>query len=92
MSKVDGLLGFSIGLGVGAGVALLLAPNSGARTQALIRRKIRKGQKYFQDQTAGLRDSAAGLFEQGKEQVARHRVGLDQALDAGARAYKKSIA
>ena len=70
---------FPLGFGIGTGSGLLLAP-LWRKTQKLIARKIRKSTDYFQDQASGLRDSAADLLEKGKEQVARHRQGLEQRL------------
>ncbi|HSP66233.1 MAG TPA: YtxH domain-containing protein [Bryobacteraceae bacterium] len=83
--KKDYLIGLSLGLGVGAALGLLLAPRSGEKTQKLIARKIRKSTDYFQDQASGLRDSATDLLEKGKEQIARHRQGIE-------RAYKQAMA
>lgn len=79
------MIGFSLGLGVGAAMALLYAPRSGAKTQKLLARKIRKSTDYFQDQASGLRSSAADLMEKGKEQVIRHRQELEHA-------YKRAMA
>jgi len=81
----DCLIGFSMGLGVGAALGILLAPRSGEKTQRMIARKIRKSTDYFQDQASGLRDSAAELVEKGKEEVARHRQAFEHA-------YKRAMA
>jgi len=75
----DCLIGFSIGIGVGAALGILLAPRSGEKTQKMIARKLRKGTDYFQDQASGLRDSAADLVEKGKEQMARQRQAFEHA-------------
>jgi gas vesicle protein len=88
----DCLIGFAVGVGVGTGLGLLLAPRSGARTQALIARKVRKSKSYFQAQVSGLRSSANDLLDKGKEQVSRHREGLEKAFDAGRHAYKNVMA
>ena len=81
----DCLIGFSLGIGVGAALGILLAPRSGAKTQKMIARKLRKSTDYFQDQASGLRDSAADLVEKGKEQVARHQKAFEHA-------YKRAMA
>jgi len=81
----DCLIGFSLGIGIGAALGILLAPRSGEKTQKMIGRKIRKSTDYFQDQASGLRDSAADLVEKGKEQVARHRQAFEHA-------YKRALA
>ena len=79
------LIGFSLGIGVGAALGILLTPQSGVKTQRMIARKLRKSTDYFQDQASGLRDSATDLLEKGKEQIARQRQGLE-------RAYKQAMA
>jgi gas vesicle protein len=81
----DCLIGFSLGIGVGAALGILLAPQSGEKTQKMIARKLRKSTDYFQDQASGLRDSAADLVEKGKEQVARQRQAFEHA-------YKRAMA
>jgi gas vesicle protein len=63
------LIGFSLGIGVGAALGILLTPQSGVKTQRMIARKLRKSTDYFQDQASGLRDSAADLVEKGKVQL-----------------------
>jgi gas vesicle protein len=75
----DCLIGFALGMGVGAALGILLAPRAGAKTQKMIARKFRKSTDYFQDQASGLRDSAADLVEKGKEEVARHRQAFEHA-------------
>jgi len=79
------LIGFSLGIGVGAALGILLTPQSGVKTQRMIARKLRKSTDYFQDQASGLRDSAVDLVEKGKEQVAHHRQAFEHA-------YKRVIA
>jgi len=84
-------VGFSVGFGLGLGLAILLAPAAGEDTQKLLARKVRKGKEYVQGQASDLRDQAAEIIEQGKQEVTRQRQGFEQAFDAGRKAYEKAI-
>ena len=84
-------LGFSLGFGIGIGLALLYAPQSGEGTQKMLARKARKSKEYVKGQASILRDQALELLEQGKQEVARQREGLERALDAGKKTYVKSV-
>ena len=59
---------FLLGLGLGAGLALLFAPQSGEDTRAAVRRRVR-----------ALRDVAEEQFEEAREAMAD---GLDRAAHA----------
>ena len=82
---------FMCGLGVGTAVALLFAPYSGAKMQRLVSRKAHKARKQLNDLAGDARGSAIDLLEKGKREIARQRQGLEQAVEAGTRAYKESI-
>ena len=84
-------LGFSAGFGIGIGLALLFAPQSGDDTKKLLARKTRKAKEYVASQASTLREQAADLLEQGKQEMSRHREGFEQALDAGKKIYKESL-
>jgi gas vesicle protein len=64
---VRGLLCFLAGMGVGAVVALLFAPQSGKETRRLIAKKAEKSREYFEDIADDLRDRGRDLYERGKE-------------------------
>jgi gas vesicle protein len=87
----DCTLRFLSGLGVGAGIALLLAPKSGDETRSLIANKTREGTDQLKHQATVLYDSAADVIEKGREEVARHKEGLKHAVEVGKQAYHESI-
>ena len=82
---------FMWGLGVGAAVAVLFAPQSGARTQALISKKARRVRENLDNLAADAQNSAIDLLEKGRKEAARQRQGLENAVEAGTRAYKESV-
>ncbi len=80
-----------IGLGLGAGIALLFAPKTGDRTRLLIARRTRKGANYLKRQATDLRNSATDLIGKGQEEMARHAEGLKRAVEIGKRTYRESV-
>ncbi len=77
--RSDSLIAFLLGAAVGAGVALLLAPQSGAETRKQIAEKTRKLGDELDHRVQGV-----------KEEV-KHRSGdLKQALSAGKDAYDRA--
>ncbi len=69
----ESVLSFVIGVAVGAGVALLVAPQSGRRTRRQIARKAEDAQAY-------LEDLGEELMERGRELVDRARSGVEQKI------------
>ncbi|MEJ2010114.1 MAG: YtxH domain-containing protein [Acidobacteriota bacterium] len=61
-----GLGMLTAGLGVGAAMGLLYAPNSGRRTRKMISRAAEDGADYVADRTREIRKQAEDAFERGK--------------------------
>lgn len=83
------LMSFLLGGIVGAGLALLLAPQSGEET----RKKIREFADDVKDKTTGLVDQAkhkvTDIVEEGKGLYDEKKSILKAAVDAGKEAYEK---
>jgi len=83
------LLSFILGGIVGAGIALLLAPQSGKET----REKIKGLAEDVKDKATGyarqVKDRVASTVEQGKEFFEEKKSLLTTAIDAGKEAYEK---
>lgn len=83
------LLTFLFGGIVGAGLALLLAPQSGSET----RRKIKDFADDVKDKSAGYYDQAkdkvSSVVDQGKGTYEEKKSLLKSAIDAGKEAYSK---
>jgi gas vesicle protein len=62
-----GLMWFLVGAAVGATVALLYAPQSGADTRRLIVRKTEEGREVIADSGKDILDRGKDLFEKGRE-------------------------
>lgn len=83
------LMSFLLGGMVGAGLALLLAPQSGEET----RKKIKEFADEVKDKTTGLVDQTkhkvTDLVDEGKEMIEEKKSIFKAAVDAGKDAYEK---
>ncbi len=83
-------LGFFLaGMGIGAVLALLFAPQSGKETRDLITQKAGEGREYVSGRSKELRQQAEDLVDRGKERLAREREKVNSALEAGKQAYRE---
>lgn len=76
---------FLWGLVVGAGIALLFAPRSGAETQEEIRARVRRVRDGVEDRVTGARDSVT-------DAVTRTRDRIQDGFDSGFRAARDARA
>lgn len=70
---------FLLGAAIGAGLALLLAPRSGAETRADIRRRARKARDAAQRVATGVTDSVTDTFHDARRRVEEQ---IDNAREA----------
>lgn len=92
MSENNGAsnLGFFLaGLGVGAVLALLFAPQSGKETRDLIAQRANEGRDFMASKTKELRSQAEDLVEKGKERIAKEKDRVSGAYDAARQAYRE---
>ncbi len=80
--NADHTLGFLLGLGVGAGCALLFAPKAGADTRSMIDKKAKEGSAYLKQQAEDLSDAAANIIREGRKEAARAEKSLVDAVHA----------
>ena len=86
-------LGFFLaGLGLGAIVALLLAPKSGKEAREFLAGKAEEGRDYMKSKAEDLRRQAEGAVEKGKDIVSKQKELLSAALEAGKQAYEEEKA
>ena len=82
VKRGGGIAPFLIGLAVGAGLALLYAPQSGAETRRIIRRKARHAADSARMAGEDLADEVRDRVEHTKRRV---QEGLDEAREAVSR-------
>lgn len=92
MSENNGAsnLGFFLaGLGIGAILALLFAPQSGKETRDLIARKADESKDFVSEKGRELRQQAEELVEKGKERFQSVKERSAAAVEAARQAYRE---
>jgi gas vesicle protein len=96
----DKFLFFLAGAGIGAVVALLLAPKSGRETRELIARtatdsrdfitnKVNEGKQAVEEKGRKIGDDFNSFLDKSKEAVQRQKEQLTAAFEAGKAAYRE---
>ena len=91
---------FLAGAGIGAVVALLLAPKSGRETRELITRKatdsrdfvtnkVTEGRQIVEEKSRKMSDDFTTFLDKSKEAVQRQKEQLGAAFEAGKAAYRE---
>lgn len=80
---------FLAGLGIGALVGVLFAPQTGEDTRKYLSQKADEGRQYAQRRARELRERAEDMVDRGKDAVDRQRESLSAAYDAGKDAYQR---
>jgi gas vesicle protein len=83
---------FVAGIGLGAAVALLLAPQSGKQTRKLIVNKAEKGKDFVAAKGRDIRSKSDDLVEQGKDLASKQKERLADAIQSGAQAARDTFA
>ena len=79
---------FLTGLGIGALIGILVAPQSGERTREILTEKAEEGREFLLRKGRDVREQASSLVDRGKETLAQQREQLSAAIDAGKQAYR----
>jgi gas vesicle protein len=77
---------FLMGVAAGAAVAVLLTPSSGTKTRAQITKAAGDGAAHFKNAC----DTVLGAVERSKDQIARQKHGVTEAIKRGSEAYKRA--
>jgi len=78
------------GLTAGVFLGLAFAPRSGKETQALLKQKTRESLDQLAASGKKVGAQIQDLADRGKEMVARERVQVTEALQAGKQAYNRA--
>jgi gas vesicle protein len=86
-----GIGSFIIGLALGAGVALLLAPQSGEETRRAVARRARRAQEAAQDFVEDVSGTVADKFNQVRASVEERIDATFEAVDAKKRQVSNAV-
>jgi gas vesicle protein len=86
-----GVAPFLVGLAIGAGVALLLAPRSGAQTRQDIKRRARRVRNAARQTVQDVTDTVVGNFEDAKQRVEDRIDSVRQAIDLKKRQVSRAV-
>jgi gas vesicle protein len=86
-----GIAPFLIGLAVGAGAALLLAPRSGAATRRDITRRAKRVRRAAEHAATGVADGVANTFEDARRRVEEQIDSARQAVDLKRRQVNRAM-
>ncbi len=85
----SGVLWFLAGLGIGAAVAILYAPQSGSETREILMAKAEEGREYVRSRAKQAREQAEEWAGRGKEAFNQQKEQFRSAVDAGRQAYRE---
>lgn len=85
------LLSFLLGGVVGAGLALLLAPQSGAETRKKLRELTEDVKEKASEYVGQAREKVVSSLEKGKHVIEEKKSAISAAIEAGKEAYEKEV-
>jgi gas vesicle protein len=88
----DGGFGsFVLGALVGAGLALLLAPQSGEETQEEIKKQARRFRVQAEERVRGAQEELRDAVESGRQAAREARADLERRLEQSKTAYRAGV-
>jgi len=85
------LLSFLLGGMVGAGLALLLAPQSGQETRRRIKEFTDDAKSKAEEYTSHAKERVASSIEKGRDIFEEKKSAIAQAIEAGKEAYEREV-
>lgn len=81
---------FFLGLGVGAAVAMLFAPRTGAETRQAISEGVSTGSRWVTDKSREVADKASRAMASGRDMLQHRQEQVAAAVEAGRQAYREA--
>src|SRR6185437_3971765 len=82
---------FLLGLAVGAGVALLVAPRSGLATRRRIKQRARRVQRAAEQVATDVTEGVVGTFEDARRRVEEQLDSAREAIDLKRRQVRRAM-
>ncbi len=86
----NGFLWFLTGLGIGAAIGVLYAPQSGRETRETLRSKAEEGRNLVMDRAQRAREQANEWVDKGKDVLSQQKEQFKSAYEAGRQAYREA--
>lgn len=84
-----GILWFLAGLGIGAVVGILYAPQSGNETREILMSKAEEGRDFVRKRARDAREQAEQWAQRGKDVYNAQKEQIRSAVEAGRQAYRE---
>jgi gas vesicle protein len=86
----SGFAWFLAGLGVGAAVGILYAPQSGSETREALRARAEEGRDYMKTRARDVSGKASEWVDKGRDVVDQQKDQFKAAYQAGRQAYQEA--
>ncbi len=93
MSHKEGGTGigwFLAGLGLGAVVGILFAPQSGSEMREVLLSKADEGKEFVRNRAREAREHASDWMDRGKDVLSQQKDQIRSAVEAGKQAYRET--
>ncbi len=93
MSRKEGGVGigwFLAGLGLGAVVGILFAPQSGNEMREVLLSKADEGKEFVRNRAREAREQASDWMDRGKDVLNQQKDQIRSAVEAGKQAYRET--
>ena len=91
MSAKNVWIAFGLGVSAGAAVALLYAPQSGARTRRQIKKNIDESVDYLEDAAGYLREQADYLSKEAQKTIKRTKGQVEDVVEKASDAVSGAV-
>jgi gas vesicle protein len=86
----NGVASFLVGLGIGAVVGILFAPQSGSETREILLSKADEGKEFVRNRAREAREQASEWVDRGKDVLNQQKEQVRSAVEAGKQAYRQT--